>query len=139
MSFVGFNGAPAVVAAQVGEAKAVPFIVFVFVGVAGGVVAEVVVIPAVVVAKVGILVAAVALFLGFPRSFWISCIIKSIFVTNLIDRFDTIRGHACVRSSSLHFKNKSFIVMFFSLQYSRNALVSSFLSSVDKRCSHKYP
>jgi hypothetical protein len=108
MSILGFKGAAAAVAAQVGEAKAVPFILFVFVGVAGGVVAEVVVILAVAVAKVVILVAAVALFLGFPRSFWISCIIKSIFVTNSIDSFGTIRGHACVHSSSLHFKNKSF-------------------------------
>jgi hypothetical protein len=70
MSFVGFNGAPAVVAAQVGEAKAVPFIVFVFVGVGGGVVAEVVVIPAVAVATVVILLAAVSSIVSwFPTVF----------------------------------------------------------------------
>jgi hypothetical protein len=131
MSFVGFNGAAALVVARVGEANAIPFIVFVFVGVAGAVIAEVVVVPAVVVAEVVILVAAVALFFCFPRSFRISCIIESIFVTNSIDSFDTIRGHACVRSSSLHFKNQSFIVMFFSLQHSLNALVRFFWSSVD--------
>jgi hypothetical protein len=70
MSFVGFNGAPAVVAAQVGETKAVPFIVFVFVGVGGGVVAEVVVIPAVAVATVVILLAAVSSIVSwFPTVF----------------------------------------------------------------------
>jgi hypothetical protein len=67
MSFIGFNGAAAVVVAQVCETKTVLFIVLVFVDVAGADITGVV--QTVVVGEVAILVAAEALFFGFPRSF----------------------------------------------------------------------